>query len=216
MTHLQAVASSGRVPVLAGLGSSVTAGDGAPLQYTPTTQLGRALATIPGLEGLTVKVDGYSGETLSGMEAKGGLRAVIDQRPDVLLFEACGLNEYGGNAPVAATKQTLRSQLRRLRAALPDTLIVVTSPSSRPDAGPNYARLTYRQYLDAELEVAREEGVATLDVERAYADAVKRSGAPLSAFLVDGVHGNARGYTLWATILEAYVGLRAAPSAAPI
>ena len=39
---LRAVAASGREPVLAGLGSSVTAGDGAPLIYTPIRQLGVA------------------------------------------------------------------------------------------------------------------------------------------------------------------------------
>lgn len=213
---LQAVAETGRVPLLAGLGSSVTAGDGAPLKYTPTRQLAAALTGLAGLEGLTVEVNGYSGQTLAGMDAKGGIQKAIEQKPDVLIFEACGLNEYGSSGSVSTTERTLRLQLGRLRVALPETLIVVTTPSAMIDKGPNSANATYREYLDGEIAVAKTEGFPVLDVERVYALAVKESQTSIDAFLVDGVHGNARGYTLWATILETYVGLRAAPSAAVV
>jgi lysophospholipase L1-like esterase len=165
--------------------------------YIASAQFGLAHPTCP----LHFVNRGVSGNTIEDLAARWE-SDTIALAPKVLTI-LVGINDaMAGNRKVepADYARDYRALIRRTRSALPGIEILLGMPfllpvgSHRADYGAELARLApYRQAVRA---LARDEGLALIDYQRAFDEASRR--APADHWSWDGVHPTDAGHALMA------------------
>jgi hypothetical protein len=128
---------------------------------------------------------------------------VLKHAPDLLMIG--GISQRGD-------VEAIRSVIRQTRAALPDVEVIVMTDifgskgtidpyDPKTSAEPDPAGGGYRDRL---YKMAVEEKVEYLNLTQPWAQFLKASKQPLTAFMSDAVHANARGCQLAGRILELY------------
>ncbi len=128
---------------------------------------------------------------------------VLKHAPDLLVIG--GISQRGD-------VEAIRSVIRQTRAALPEVEVIVMTdvfgakgtidpydPKTAAEVDPNGSG--YRERL---LKMAQEEKVEYINVTQPWALFLKASKQPLTAFMSDAVHANARGCQLIGRFLELY------------
>lgn len=204
-TLRKAIADHGEAK-LATLGSSVTAGSGADeFGDTWIWKLYNYLRKLPGLEELEYSNNGFGGHTTSHLLKEGKVDVVIQQKPTIVLFEVCLLNNHSQSIPLATTLNDIDEIVERLQAGIPGARIILQSPNQKARTGSNSIGLKYEEYLRVVKEHVAANGWEYVDI---YSDFERqRIGAGLKLEDVlkdDGVHPNSLGYGYWAETLKNY------------
>ncbi len=134
---------------------------------------------------------------------------VTQQRPDVVVF-ACGLNDLHGGASPEETAQHLRQWIAQVRAAKPDTMMVVSPVLEiRRDDLP-WMPATATRYNDLAAGVVAELSSSQSPVVMAD---TTRGWEPTPFYSTDGVHATPTGETLIAQrVAESLEGLGVLPA----
>jgi len=151
-TAAPAVATATRVRVLF-IGTSLTAG----LGLDPDSAYPAALQAMADSNGLRVTMvnAGLSGETSAG-----ALRRVdwLLQEPAGVVVIETGANDALRGVNPDSTRANIVGIIRKVRAADPETRILLAQMEAPPNMGPRYTR----EFRDLFLEVARDEGVVLI------------------------------------------------------
>lgn len=186
------------------LGDSTAAGVGAPYESGIAAVTARHLAEK---HRITMTNLGISGAKLEDV-VRDQLPAAELLKPDLVLLSASA-NDVIRFTPVSSMRRSLLEIVRRLRAANPKVIIVITGS---PDMGapPRIPRLlrplATRRTRNANamfMEIARKERLF-------FAPIAEETGPLLRAdptmFHPDRFHPNARGYATWIVVLNRVLG----------
>ena len=197
-------AATKRMPRLAFLGSSLTAGCcTSDFGHTWPYLLQRRLEAAVG--GLNVTRHVYPGTSLPQIVSKGGPAATVADAPDVVVFETSGTNDCGQGVTEADSDKALASALSTLRKSLPHAVIVVQTSSPKTDRKLCAGGITYAHFMSDQATFLRgQKGVLFFDL---YAAMDARIGKNLKPYLHDITHPNDAGAALWASLLERYLGV---------
>lgn len=203
---LKAQASQNKNLVVSTLGSSVTAGSGSTgVDKTWVNKLYERMKKERGLEKLRYHNSGWGGYTTSRIVKEDKANVLIRQKPNVILFETCLLNDYGQNVPIETTKKNIESIVARLHTELPDSRIILQSPNPRLNGEvKNKEGLSYEDYIRQTEEFIQSKGWEYINIYDAMNKELAKTQTPLKDIMYDEAHPNDKGYALWANILETY------------
>lgn len=189
-----------RPVVISTLGSSVTYGAGtSDLSYSWGSRL-QSYLNNNGFPATSVKNNGFSGYTSSSILGEKKVEAVIDQKPDLIIFETCMINDHSQSVPMDVVKKNISDVVDKLTKALPTSKIIVMSSNPRKDDKKNNLGLTMADYASAEKDFAQQKGWYYIDVYGAF----KEKAIDLSKVInSDGIHPNDDGYKEWFEIMKA-------------
>lgn len=186
--------------VVATLGSSLTAGNGAS-EYSRTWawQIRGALATDT--RDVDLREHGLPGRTVEAIR-KEGLDATIADQPSVVFFEPGTPNNLGQGLTVADARDLTAQTVADLRAALPQAYIVgiIPSPTTTGETGAGGA--TIQDYLAGDREA-----LAGADIVCDVAAAFPNDEGALALLIPDGVHPGDEGNALWAQTIKGCLGI---------
>ncbi|MBD0379788.1 SGNH/GDSL hydrolase family protein [Paenibacillus sedimenti] len=180
------------------IGSSVTAGAGVShVDKSWSSMLRDDLTKLDGRMKITLTNNGYSGYSTEQVKNKVG--AVITQKPDVVIFETCLINDFGQALPIEKTLGNISTIVETFRKELPDVIIIVMTPNPRVDVGPNSQGLDFEDYVKKTREFVTEKGWLFIDIYEGF----KAHNADLKVVLnKDGVHPTEAGYKMWFEIMK--------------
>ncbi|MFB6363172.1 SGNH/GDSL hydrolase family protein [Paenibacillus elgii] len=192
--------------VISTLGSSVTSGSGSTgVNKTWVNKLYERLKKERGLEKLRYHNSGWGGYTTSRIVKEKKADVLIQQKPNVILFETCLLNDYGQNVPVETTKKNIELIIMHLHTELPDSRIILQSPNPRLHGeAKNKEGLSYEDYIRQTEEFIKSKGWEYINIYDAMNKELANLQTPLKDIMYDDAHPNDKGYDLWAKILETY------------
>lgn len=186
------------------LGSSVTKGLGA----TETQPVwGRLLEQhLSAYNEINVKVQnhGYSGYSTSDLIQNNKIVPVIEEEPDMIIFELCLINNnrYPQNTLVQ-TKADIQWIMEAFTRELPDTLVIFTTanPTIYNDVLLADGKITYDQYNKEIATFITEQNWPLIDIYQLMQTELEEEHVAVEAILDDHVHPNGDGYQLWFDVM---------------
>lgn len=182
------------------LGSSVTFGKGA-TEEQPVW--GNLLETnLNEVDGIKAKIinRGYSGYSTADLISKNKIEAVIKDKPDIILFELCLINNnrYPQNE-VSQTKSDVQLIMNTFNKQLPGTLVILqtANPTIYNDVFLDQGKVSYGQYNDEIAEYVRANQWPFIDTYHLMLDSMKEQHLTMKDVLSDHVHPNGDGYNMW-------------------
>ncbi|WP_201009127.1 SGNH/GDSL hydrolase family protein [Paenibacillus glycanilyticus] len=184
---------------LAALGSSVTFGTGASDSKSTSwfPMLVKDLKKVDGYTSIFYSNDGYGGYTSGMLLKEGKVDELIKQKPNMVLFEICVLNDVGQSVPLDETLRNIENVVDLINKNLPDTKVVLLSPNPMLVEGKNNQNLTLADYVDGAKQLANKKGWDFIDIY----EEIKQKKVDMKDYLSDGVHPNDKGYKLWFDLL---------------
>lgn len=187
------------------LGSSVTFGKGATLEQPVWGELlENELNQTDGVKA-TVINRGYSGYSTADLISKNKIEAVIQDKPDIILFELCLINNnrYPQN-DIGQTKADIQLIMNTFKEQLPDTLIILqtANPTHYDQVVLEQGKVTYDQYNDEIAEYVRTNQWPFIDTYHLMLDSMKEQRLTMKDVLSDYVHPNGDGYYVWFDLLR--------------
>ncbi|WP_313468269.1 SGNH/GDSL hydrolase family protein [Carnobacterium sp.] len=187
------------------LGSSVTFGKGA-TEEQPVW--GNLLETnLNEVDGIKAKVinRGYSGYSTADLISKNKIEAVIKDKPDIILFELCLINNnrYPQNE-VSQTKSDIQLIMDTFNKQLPGTLVILqtANPTIYNNVFLDQGKVTYGQYNDEIAEYVRANQWPFIDTYQLMLDSMNEQHLTTKDVLSDHVHPNGDGYSMWFKVLK--------------
>ncbi|MDF2926682.1 MAG: hypothetical protein K0R57_5596 [Paenibacillaceae bacterium] len=182
------------------LGSSVTQGTGASdPSKNWSSLLANYLSQADGYTIINVNNNGFGGRTAGGLLKESKVELVIEQSPDIVIFENCLLNDHGQSVPLVQSVKDITAIVDDLKAALPEAVIYVISPNPKAEDVANSLGLTMKDYAANARSLAEKAGWAYMDVYEGFTT----QGADMYKLTVDGTHPNDSGYKRWFEIMKA-------------
>lgn len=187
------------------LGSSVTFGKGATLEQPVWGELlENELNQTDGVKA-TVINRGYSGYSTADLISKNKIEAVIQDKPDIILFELCLINNnrYPQN-DIGQTKADIQLIMNTFKEQLPDTLIILqtANPTHYDQVVLEQGKVAYDQYNDEIAEYVRTNQWPFIDTYHLMLDSMKEQRLTMKDVLSDYVHPNGDGYYVWFDLLR--------------
>ncbi|WP_088831116.1 SGNH/GDSL hydrolase family protein [Paenibacillus tyrfis] len=188
------------------MGSSVTGGMGASQKEKIWgNQLVAALKKQPGLSGLQFSNGGINGFSTQNMIDHQIPDRIIRQKPTIVLFETCLLNDYLQNIPIETTNKNIETIVNQLTQGLPESRIVLLSPNPRRHGEvKNKAGLTYEDYIQGTKAFIEQNGWEYIDIYKEMNETLAKNKINLDEVLSDATHPNDEGYDIWANIVIEY------------
>lgn len=191
------------------LGSSVTIGSGASnpeLSWAGrlVTNLGEIRDNYQRVELFNHGVGGYSTKNIINNKI---VDQVIQDNPDLVIFETSILNNHGQSITIKDTNDEIQAITDKIKSALPNTEILYTSPnpSSTKLTEVNGLGLTYNDYLNATKTFIISKGWNYVDIYEGMNAKINQQKLKLNDVLLDGVHPNDEGYKIWFETLYDYM-----------
>lgn len=187
------------------LGSSVTFGKGATLEQPVWGELlENELNQTDGVKA-TVINRGYSGYSTADLISKNKIEAVIQDKPDIILFELCLINNnrYPQN-DIGQTKADIQLIMNTFKEQLPDTLIILQTGNFThyDQVVLEQGKVTYDQYNDEIAEYVRANQWPFIDTYHLMLNEMEQQHLSAEAVLSDAVHPNGDGYYVWFVLLR--------------
>ncbi|PUA40235.1 SGNH/GDSL hydrolase family protein [Paenibacillus elgii] len=203
---LEYEAAQNKALSIATMGSSVTGGMGASQKEKNwVSQLAQALKKQPGLSDLQVSNGGINGFSTQNMIDRQIPDRIIRQKPAVVLFETCLLNDYLQNIPIETTNKNIATIMNQLTQGLPGSRIVLLSPNPRRHGEvKNKAGHTYEDYILGTKAFIEQNGWEYIDIYKEMNETLAKKNMNLDQVLSDATHPNDEGYDLWANIVIEY------------
>ncbi|MED0936428.1 SGNH/GDSL hydrolase family protein [Bacillus mobilis] len=185
------------------LGSSVTAGDGASdIEKSWAKLFANYLTALDGVNQINLVRNGYSGYSTANLIDNNKISEVIKNKPDIIFFELCLLNNAGQNIPLEKTYEDIDNIIGELKNNLPESLIVLQTADSIPNDKRNKVGLTYDDYNREVKKYAVDKGYNFIDTYEEFKGIVQKEKLNYKDILVDGIHPNDEGYKIWFNILK--------------
>lgn len=186
--------------VISTLGSSVTAGAGASdNSHNWSSLLTSYLQKNEGFTSVTLNNNGFGGYTTEMIISDKKVDTVISQKPDIVLFETCLINDHGKKIPLDKTEQNIASIVKAIHSALPDAKIILMSPNPRLEDFKMNNGLLLADYVNKTNEYFKKNGWDYIDIYNGFKDRNADMKVLLSA---DGTHPNDEGYKMWFEIVK--------------
>lgn len=192
------------------IGSSVTYGTGASNQDSNWLGiLSNHLRVSSGdlsLEKLKTVNHGKGGYSVQNLLNKNVFQDVINDKPDLVIFETSVLNSHGQSVSIEDTLNCINKGYEQMRKGLPDAKFLVVSPNPSSEklktgAVINSIGLKYSDYLNATKAQAEENKWNYFDSYSAINKYLQAHKIKLDSILIDGVHPNDQGYQIWGDAL---------------
>ena len=186
------------------LGSSVTKGLGATESQPVWGRLLEQHLNVHNEINVTVKNHGHSGYSTSDLIKYSKIVPVIEENPDMIIFELCLINNnrYPQNT-VIQTKADIQWIMEAFARELPDTLVVFTT--ANPTIFNNEiladGKITYDQYNKEIATFITEQNWPLIDVYQLMLTEMEQNHIAVEDMLADHVHPNGDGYQLWFDVI---------------
>ncbi len=188
------------------LGSSVTAGAGTSSEEKKwTNSLVKYINSQDDISNVKQLNNGYGGYTTSGLIKENKIKELIKEKPDLVLFEMCLINNHAQNVTIKETKDDIKSITEEIKKSLPDTLIIFQTANAIENNNQNDLGLTYEDYNTTISEYILNQNWTLFDTFKDYSDIVNNDNLVYKDYLSDEVHPNDNGYKIWFNILKDHV-----------
>lgn len=150
-----------------------------------------------------VKNRGISGDITFGILER--LDEVTEGKP-AKIFILIGINDIARNIPDSVILDNYKRMIHRIKKESPKTKIYFNSllpVNNTFPAKTQFNKDEHVLYINEELKkTGTKEGITVIDIHPLFLDADKRLD---KQYTYDGLHLNAAGYKLWASILKPYL-----------
>ncbi|MGG4197526.1 SGNH/GDSL hydrolase family protein [Peribacillus frigoritolerans] len=150
--------------------------------------------------------EGYSTEDL----IKGKkIEAVIQDDPDLIIFENSLINNHYQSLSLEQTKKDLESIMTKLQKELPNAKILIISPSPVANGKTkNSLGLNYLDYIHASEQVINTNKWTYMNSKEGIEKKLKEKNMRLADILTnDNIHPNDQGHYIWFEVIQEYFKL---------
>ncbi|ASN69128.1 hypothetical protein 7F23_15 [uncultured Caudovirales phage] len=188
--------------VISTLGSSVTKGAGA-TSFNKTWSF--LLYKEMNEKGIPCRLfnNGYGGFTTSLIIKEKKYQILLKQRPDIILFEMCLINNHSQSVPLNKTFEDLDFIADFCKNYFPKSklIFIVSNPSTSRS---NLVRngLTYNEYVRQICMMMQETHYQFINFWDPFFSILDELNNSLSDCLYDGIHPNDLGYKLWFDVMK--------------
>lgn len=151
--------------------------------------------------------EGYSTEDL--LEGK-KIEAVIQDEPDLIIFENSLINNHNQSLSLEQTEKDLENIMTKLQKELPDTKILIISPNPVANSKTeNSLGLNYLDYIQASEQVIKTNKWTYINSKEEIEKKLKKKNMRLADILTnDNIHPNDQGHYIWFEVLDEYFKLK--------
>ncbi|WP_176474940.1 SGNH/GDSL hydrolase family protein [Peribacillus simplex] len=151
--------------------------------------------------------EGYSTEDL--LEGK-KIEAVIQDNPDLIIFENSLINNHYQSLSLEQTQKDLESIMSKLQVELPNAKILIISPNPVANGKTeNSLGLNYLDYIQASEQVIKTNKWAYMNSKEEIEKKLKKKNMRLADILTnDNIHPNDQGHYIWFEVMEEYFKLK--------
>lgn len=187
------------------LGSSVTFGKGATEEQPVWGSL--LEASLNEMDGIKARVvnHGYNGYSTADLISKNKVEAVIKDKPDIILFELCLINNNRHpQDDISQTKADIQWIMDTFSEQLPDTLVILqtANPTIYNNVFLEQGKVTYEQYNVEIAEYVKEQQWPFIDTYHLLLAKMDDQNIFPADVLSDHVHPNGEGYHMWFELLS--------------
>ncbi|MFY0803795.1 SGNH/GDSL hydrolase family protein [Peribacillus frigoritolerans] len=150
--------------------------------------------------------EGYSTEDL--LKGK-KIEAVIQDNPDLIIFENSLINNHYQSLSLEQTEKDLESIMSKLQKELPNAKILIISPNPvANDKVENSLGLNYLDYIHASEQVIRTNKWKYMNSKDGIEKKLSKKNMRLADILTnDNIHPNDQGHYIWFEVMEEYFKL---------
>ncbi|WP_349727918.1 SGNH/GDSL hydrolase family protein [Peribacillus frigoritolerans] len=151
--------------------------------------------------------EGYSTEDL----LKGRkIEAVIQDDPDLIIFENSLINNHYQSLSLEKTEKNLVSIMTKLQKELPNTKVLIISPNPVANSKTeNSLGLNYLDYIQASEQVIKNNKWTYMNSKEEIEKKLKKKNMRLADILTnDNIHPNDQGHYIWFEVLQEYFKLK--------
>lgn len=151
--------------------------------------------------------EGYSTEDL--LDGK-KIEAVIQDDPDLIIFENSLINNHNQSLSLEQTQKDLESIMTKLQNELPNAKILIISPNPvANDKTENSLGLNYMDYIHASEQVIKTNNWTYINSKEEIEKKLKKKNMRLADILTnDNIHPNDQGHYIWFEVMEEYFKLK--------
>jgi lysophospholipase L1-like esterase len=151
--------------------------------------------------------EGYSTEDL--LEGK-KIEAVIQDDPDLIIFENSLINNHYQSLSLDQTKKDLESIMTKLQKELPNAKILILSPNPVANGKTeNSLGLNYLDYIQASEQVIKTNKWTYMNSKEEIEKKLSEKNMRLADILTnDNIHPNDQGHYIWFEVMQEYFKLK--------
>jgi lysophospholipase L1-like esterase len=151
--------------------------------------------------------EGYSTEDL--LEGK-KIEAVIQDNPDLIIFENSLINNHYQSLSLEQTEKDLKSIMTKLQKELPNAKILIISPNSVAISKmENSLGLNYMDYIQASENVIKMNNWTYMNSKEEIEKKLRKKNMRLADILTnDYIHPNDQGHYIWFELMQEYFKLK--------
>lgn len=151
--------------------------------------------------------EGYSTEDL--LKGK-KIEAVIQDNPDLIIFENSLINNHYQSLSLEQTEKDLGSIMSKLQKELPNAIILIISPNPvANDKTENSLGLNYLDYIHASEQVIKTNKWKYMNSKEGIEKKLSKKNMRLADILTnDNIHPNDQGHYIWFEVMEEYFKLK--------
>ncbi|MDM5452696.1 SGNH/GDSL hydrolase family protein [Peribacillus simplex] len=151
--------------------------------------------------------EGYSTEDL--LEGK-KIEAVIQDDPDLVIFENSLINNHYQSLSLEQTEKDLKNIMTKLQKELPNAKILIISPNPVANSKTeNSLGLNYLDYIKASEKVINTNKWTYMNSKEGIEKKLKKKNLRLADILTnDNIHPNDQGHYIWFETLQEYFKLK--------
>jgi lysophospholipase L1-like esterase len=151
--------------------------------------------------------EGYSTEDL--LKSK-KIEAVIQDNPDLVIFENSLINNHYQSLNLEQTEKNLESIMTKLQKELPNARILIISPNPVANGKTeNSLGLNYLDYIQASEQVIKTNKWTYMNSKEEIEKKLKEKNMRLADILTnDNIHPNDQGHYIWFEVMQEYFKLK--------
>ncbi|MES1038103.1 SGNH/GDSL hydrolase family protein [Peribacillus simplex] len=194
------------------LGSNGTSGTGA--SKTSNSWAGRLEKSLRAdredLETLRFINHGHEGYSTEDLIKGKKIEAVIQDDPDLIIFENSLINNHYQSLSLEKTEKDLESIMAKLQKELPNAKILILSPNPVANGKmENSLGLNYLDYILASEQVIKTNKWTYLNSKEEIEMKLSKKNMRLADILTnDNIHPNDQGHYIWFEVLQEYFKLK--------
>lgn len=194
------------------VGSNGTTGTGA--SKTSNSWAGRLEKSLRAdrveLETLRFINHGHEGYSTKDLSEGKKIEAVIQDDPDLVIFENSLINNHYQSLSLEQTEKDLKNIMKKLQKELPNAKILIISPNPVANSKTeNSLGLNYLDYIQASEKVIKTNKWTYMNSKEGIEKKLKKKNLSLAYILTnDNIHPNDQGHYLWFETLQEYFKLK--------
>jgi lysophospholipase L1-like esterase len=162
------------------------------------------------LETLRFINHGHEGDSTEDLLEGKKIEAVIQDDPDLIIFENSLINNHYQSLSLEQTKKGLESIMTKLQKELPNAKILILSPNPVANGKTeNSLGLNYLDYIQASEQVIKTNKWTYINSKEEIEKKLKEKNMRLADILTnDNTHLNDQGHYIWFEVMQEYFKLK--------